>query len=429
MTATRTATSALAARRALVFGLGTLLAVAGVALVAPWLTFNAGPGVGPGVRSGAGAATYAQAGATALLAVLVAAGLQALLGRLLLRGADAGPTAWWAPRGMPRTHVQQEVRDVAPYLELLSQQLDGALKDSECTTLHAIDRMSVMHRASMQQVRRIASTEANSQALNRVIQDKLMADAQLGAMLQMFVEKQEADVQANLDRTQRLRGVKELAPLVDVIATVARQTNFLSINAAIEAARAGESGRGFAVVAAEIRELSNRTATVAVDIAAKINAATAGIDQELSLAAGASAHHTATTNMRQVLSDLAEMQQRFAASMQQLQLDEVVADIKSGHQDIEAGLTDALGQMQGQDVMRQRVENVQRALHDVNAHLQTLADQLLDPAWTPNGMTTARERLSAQLNGYVMLSQRVAHAHVTGVSVADAREQPRIELF
>lgn len=60
--------------------------------------------------------------------------------------------------------------------------------------------------------------------------------------------------------------IEQITQKINIVNDIARQTRFLSLNAAVEAARAGEHGKGFAVVAEEIKKLSENSRKAADEI-------------------------------------------------------------------------------------------------------------------------------------------------------------------
>ena len=121
------------------------------------------------------------------------------------------------------------------------------------------------------------------------------------------------------------------------------------------------------------------------------------------------------------------MQSEFARNGQLL-LD-VITEVDANYAESVNRLTQALGHIQFQDVMRQRMEHVQQALVEMRDHMQSMSEKAFDFDWQGDFDCNFKQMLEAHKSKYRMASQTITHLNVAGGANTQDHSRPAIELF
>ncbi|MGB2741093.1 MAG: HAMP domain-containing methyl-accepting chemotaxis protein [Cognaticolwellia sp.] len=207
---------------------------------------------------------------------------------------------------MLRGIVKEVVAVVAP-LTLSAEQLAKKVQQvdsniQEQSNVAAVTKQSMIEmQSSVADIAKSAAQAASAAEAGELEVNQGMENVQHS--LSVSGELTENIVNASSVINQLAQDSQNMNQILDVINSIADQTNLLALNAAIEAARAGEHGRGFAVVADEVRNLASRTALSTTEVRDLLDKLISAADQSVKSMASAKDKATSNENISREVDD------------------------------------------------------------------------------------------------------------------------------
>jgi len=313
---------------------------------------------------------------------------------------------------------------------LLNEQLHAITEETERSAYSIMERLQAIDGVINELMSTVTASAQEAEVMIQSGEKSIGSNVDLIANLNQYIQERMAESEADRESIAVVvQQAKSLSSLVDMVKNISSQTNLLALNAAIEAARAGEVGRGFAVVADEVRKLSGETDHAVSKIQEGIGNVAKTIEEQFRN----KLEHSNIQQQKEVLENFTKHLDSMGSNYQNLMKrdEKTLAHLGSTSQTLSSMFMDVLASIQFQDVTRQQIEQVQKALTRLDEHVAQMVQMMRSKDFS--NAPSIREHIDQIYEGYVMEKQRDVHSSAMGGNVPAAggasAAMQKIELF